>query len=375
MTSTVRKFSLTVVAFLLAALVVPQIAVGNSAAVTTQQSTRTAEVQRAANGAARHPSVGVVDHALWGDRTMGQRREMLKKLSNVNARWVRIGLPWALVQPKGPSSENGGWAPWAFDRVDAVIRAAKRNNLKVSVTFLGTPGWANGGLGSKYLPDNPKTYARAIGHLAKRYRGDVQSWEIWNEAAGDVHLKGDTNREYKQLLCAAYPAVKRSAPGAKVVLAGTGGINVDWIRSLYKLGAKRCFDVVNVHPYNGGISPRWSWNGGTPRWILATRELRHVMRNHGDARADVWFTEFGFSTVGKASGGVSEQQQAKWIIEMIKMTDRRLPYVTRMSVYMSRDERSPSAEKDRHYGLFTYGMQPKRSALALKRYLAGVKRG
>lgn len=376
MTSKARTLSLTVVALALAALVVPQVTVGNSAAVTRHQSTQAADVEPATKSGPRHPSVGVVDHALWGDRTMGQRREMLKKISNMHATWVRIGLPWALVQPNRPSSENGGWAAWAFERVDAVMRAAKRNNLKVSVTFLGTPGWANGGLGSKYLPDNPNAYARAIAHLAKRYRGEVQSWEIWNEASGDVHLKGATDREYKQVLCAAYPAVKRSAPGAKVIMAGTAGINVDWIRELYKLGAKRCFDVVAVHPYNSGLRPRTpSWDGGTPRWIVAMREVRQVMRRHGDARADVWYTEFGYSSAGKASGGVTQRQQARWIVEMIKMTDRRLPFVTRMSVYMSRDEPSPDSVKDRHYGLFTDQLKPKRAAHALERYLAQVKRG
>ena len=50
------------------------------------------------------------------------------------------------------------------------------------------------------------------------------------------------------------------------------------------------------------------------------------------------------------------------------MTDRRLPYVTRMSAYMSRDERVPGIERNRHFGLFTYQMKPKRSAFALKRY-------
>ena len=372
----VPKVSLTMVFLVSAALVVPQAVVDNSAAEQPQLSSSAEQVERAAKSGTRHPSVGVVDHALWGDRTMRDRREMLRKLSNINAKWVRIGLPWGLVQPNRPSSANGGWAAWAFERVDGVVRAAKRNNLKVSITFLGTPGWANGGLGSKYLPDDPGAYARALAHVAKRYRGDVQSWEIWNEASGDVHLKGATDLEYKQLLCAAYPAVKRSAPGAKVVLAGTAGINVDWIRTMYQMGAKSCFDVVAVHPYNSGLPPHYSPSGGTPRWIVAMREVRQVMRNHGDARSQVWFTEFGYSTVGgAASGGVTQRQQAKWTLEMIRMTDRRLPFVTRMSIYMSRDERSPALEKDRHYGLFTSQLKPKLSAHALQRYLARVKRG
>jgi len=371
MTSAYSRLSVVTVIAVLVALVVPQVAGDTGSVPVVRDVARAAPVELAAKGAGRHPSVGVVDHALWGDRTMRQRREMLRKIAGANARWVRIGLPWALVQPHKPSSRNGGWTTWAFDRVDAVVRAARRNGMQVSMTLVGTPKWANGGRGDKYLPDNPKTYGRAIGRLAKRYRGKVGSWEIWNEANHTNYLKGATVREYKQVLCAAHPAVKRNAPGAKVLSAGTAGVDVDWIRKLYQLGGKRCFDVLAVHPYTGGRSPHYSWNGGTPRWLAELHQMRKVMRRHGDAHTRVWFTEFGYSTfANRAEGGVSRRQQAKWMVEMIKMTDRRLPYVTRMSVYMSRDERIPDIKRNRHYGLYTYKMKPKRSARALKRYLA-----
>ena len=274
MTPAVSRRSLIVVGLVVVALVVPQVSIDRSAAQTSQVATVTTSSERHAQGGARHPSVGVVDHALWGDRTMRQRREMLQKISRVNAGWVRIGLPWALVQPNRPSSKNGGWTTWAFDRIDAVVRAAKRNNLRVSITLVGTPKWANGGLGGKYLPDNPATYGRAIARLSRHYRGDVQSWEIWNEANHLNYLKGATVREYKRVLCAAYPAVKRNAPGATVVSAGTAGVDVEWIRKLYRLGGKKCFDVLAVHPYTGGRSPRYSWNDGTPRWLAEMHQAR-----------------------------------------------------------------------------------------------------
>ena len=165
--------------------------------------------------------------------------------------------------------------------------------------------------------------------------------------------------------------MKRNAPGATVLSAGTAGVDVDWIRKLYRPGGKRCFDVLAVHSYTGGRSPHYSWNGGHPRWLAHLHQMRKVMRCHGDARTPVWFTEFCYSTfANRAEGGVSNRQQAKWMVEMIKMTDRRLPYVTRMSVHMSRDDRVPDIKRNRHYGLSTYPMKPKCSARALKRCLA-----
>lgn len=331
--------------------------------------------ERQAARRAQHPSVGVVDHALWGDRTMAKRRTIFSKLRNIRARWVRIGLPWASVQPHRPTRSDSGWSKWGMAKVTRVVRIARRQGLNVSMTLVGTPGWANGGRGDKYLPSDPSTYARAIRRLSHHFRGSVQSWEIWNEANHINYLRGATVAEYKRVLCAAYPAVHRGAPRARVISAGTAGIDTRWIRRLYDLGGKRCFDVLAVHPYVGPRSPHYSWGDNLPVWLQRMHQLRRIMRGHGDLRTNVWFTEMGWSThANKAAGGVTRRQQAKWLVEQLKMTDHRLPYVKKISVFMSRDERVPDSVQNRNYGLFTYDLQPKPAAGRLRTYLAGVRR-
>ena len=325
-----------------------------------------------ARSAAAQPQVGVAYHALWGDRSNAQRRAVFDRLKRAHARWVRIGFPWALVQPRKPTATDPGWSAWGLDRVDAVVRMAKRRGLSVSFTFVGTPGWANGGRGPRYLPNNPGTYARAIRYLAKRYRGGVQSWEIWNEVSGPTYVQGATVKDYVELLCRAYPAVHRGAPGARVISAGTGGVDWEWIRSFYQAGGKPCFDVLAVHPYNRDRSPYYAPGSEPPLWLRNMARVRHIMRNHHDAGKPVWFTEFGWSTHSDKYGyGVTRKQQAQFLVQMIEMTTKRLPYVQRMAWYMAKDEKAGDVHHS-NYGLYTQNMRPKPAARAMRTYLAGI---
>ncbi|MEZ5094545.1 glycoside hydrolase family 5 protein [Nocardioides sp.] len=360
-----RPLRLLVAALLLAGLTattIPAVAAPapeRSVSAANRQATATARTFD-------HPRAGIVYHALWGTHTNAERRQMFDKLKRMHIRWVRIGLPWALVQPRKPTATDKGWSAWGLDRVDKVVRMAHKRNISVSLTFLGTPGWANGGKGPKYLPNNPADYARAIRKMAKRYRGKVTSFEIYNEVSGGIRLKGATIQDYKKVLCAAHAAVRKGSPRAKVLSAGTGRDAVAWVGDLYDAGAKPCFDVLAIHPYYGDHGPTWP-AGKTPGWLRKTKEMRAIMRKHKDLGTPVWFTEFGWHT-GSMANGVTPQQQAKYTVQMFKVTDKRLPYVQKMSPYMAQDEDAEAAS-NAHYGFYTLDMKPKPVVSALRTYL------
>ncbi len=316
--------------------------------------------------AAKHPAAGIAYHALWGTH-YADRGAMFDNLQRMHLRWVRIGLPWALVQPRKPTRSDSGWSAWGLKRVDRVVRSANKRGLTVSFTFLGTPGWANGGKGPKYLPNDPADYERALRRLARRYAGKATSWEIYNEVSGGVHLKGATIQDYKQVLCRAHAAVRKASPQAKVVSAGTGMNAVDWVRDLYRAGAKPCFDVLAIHPYYADHGPLWP-SGKVPGWLRKVREMRAIMRGHNDLATPVWFTEFGWNT-GPVAGGISPAQQAKYIVQMFRVTDRRLPYVQRLSPYTAQDK-SSSPTSTAHYGFYTFNMVAKPVVAALRKHLA-----
>ncbi|HEU0285445.1 MAG TPA: cellulase family glycosylhydrolase [Nocardioidaceae bacterium] len=320
------------------------------------------------------PRFGAVYHGMW-DMTWSDRAELLDKLASIGVRWVRIGMQWSLVQPNSPSSEHGGWSvKWGLPKADRVINQAVQRGLQVSVTFLRTPNWANGGRGPEYLPSDPSTYARAIEQLAHRYQGRVDSWEIYNETNNQNHLRASV-ADYVRLLCAAYPAVHRGDPGAKVVFGGTSGNDSEYIDAAYRNGAKGCFDVLATHPYNSNLSPKPPPPSDHGWWFRNIKYVRDVMLRNGDGATPVWFTELGWSThpntarMTSSERGVTRAQQARYALQALRITKRDYPYVDRMAWYAARDETNSTLDNN-NFGLYTLDLQPKPAAIAIQRFFA-----
>ncbi len=327
-----------------------------------------------ADGGWSGPRFGAVYHGMW-DMSWSDRAELLDKLASIGVRWVRIGVQWSLVQPNPPSSANGGWSvKWGVPKADRVIDQAVERGLQVSVTLLRTPDWANGGRGPEYLPSDPSTYARAIERLADRYQGRVDSWEIYNETNNENHLRASV-ADYVRLLCAAYPAVHRGDPSAKVVFGGTSGNDYEYIDAAYRNGAKGCFDVMATHPYNSNLSPLPEAPSDHGWWFRNIDFVRDVMLQHGDGATPVWFTELGWSSHANTAAmesyerGVTQSQQAQYALQALRITKRDYPYVDRMAWYAARDETNSTLENN-NFGLFTLDLQPKPVALALRGFFA-----
>jgi polysaccharide biosynthesis protein PslG len=321
------------------------------------------------------PVFGAQYMGVWGNRTDDNRRQLLDKLADTGVRWVRIPVPWAMLQPNRPTTDDDGWnTAWALPRVDSVIDMAHERGLKITATLLQTPSWANGGQGPWVPPTDLADYARAAEFLARRYRDKVESWEIWNEPNHVKFGGGMTAADYTGLLCAAYPAVKAADPDAPVVFGGTAGNDWEFIGGAYASGAKPCFDVLAVHPYNADYSPYMTPRSTDRWWFQNVPLVRQVMLEHEDAATPLWFTEVGWSTHDNTPDmptnmrGVTLEQQARYLVDMLDITKERYPYVERVSWFSSRDEENGDIEND-NFGLFTVELDPKPSALALRDYL------
>jgi polysaccharide biosynthesis protein PslG len=320
------------------------------------------------------PRFGVVYHGMW-DMTWPQRAELLDKLVATGVTWVRIGIPWATVQPNPPTARDPGWGMgWGVPKADRVISQAVSRGLEVSATLGQTPSWANGGRGADYLPSDPTTYAHAIRWLAHRYRDKVMSWEIYNEPNNDSQLI-TTVHEYVRLLCEAYPAVHAGDPTTRVLFGGTSGVDAEFIGEAYERGAEACFDTLAVHPYNGEYSPTVRARSDDRWWWRNIDLVRAVMRRHGDLATPVWFTEYGWSSHSNSPStpswerGVSYAQQARYAVQFLRLTRRHYPFVDRVAWYSARNETNSSVENN-NFGLFTLDLTPKPVALRLREFLA-----
>lgn len=191
---------------------------------------------------------------------------------------VRALFSWSVAQPYAssaqiPASQRGafvtgaGGIPTNFTYTDQVMTAAAYRYMTVLPIVMYTPSWAAVPRSDTRLPlprDN-RLYAQYLTTLIGRYgprgsfwrdhpgipRRPIRMWEVWDEP--DLAYFWPTRpwqSSYVALLRTARTAIKRADPRASVVLAGLTAYSWLDLASVYQVrGARRLFDVVEVHPY------------------------------------------------------------------------------------------------------------------------------
>lgn len=317
------------------------------------------------------PITGVQFHGMWSDYTWEQRIEVLDKMAAAGMKWVRVDMGWGSFQETGPNT----YSQWYIDRADRVVDEARARGLNVLATIWWTPGWANGNAGRETPPTNPADYGRFAGWVADHFKGRVAAWEIWNEP-NDGFFKG-TAADYAELLKVAYPAIKAADPSSQVVLGGPTHNDTGWIQKVYEAGGAGNFDVMATHPYTGpsDLAPEAPDDGNI--WRLShVAAVYDLMKKWGDGDKEIWFTEFGWSSHPTQPGavnwmrGVTEQQQADYMVRALKYIGAEHPYVTNVFWYNERNTDTGNIHTD-NFGLLYRDLTPKPAYLAVKAFLMG----
>jgi hypothetical protein len=327
--------------------------IGASARPTGGPDHRLGVQLSAHHGAAPKPALAVMD-----------------RLQEAGARWVRVDVGWATLQPTGP----GAFDQWYVDLLDAVLAGARERDLKVIVSLWLTPGWASE-TGSLYAPPRNETdYASAIGRAARRWGEDVAAWEVWNEPNFTSFFEGADPAVYTRLLCAAYPAVKKY-DDSPVLFGGLMYNDDAWLAEAYRAGAKRCFDVLATHPYVGpsDASPDTPSVGAVWR-LTHTPAVRAVMDEWGDKDKRIWITELGWSSGPDNEGNpwdrsVSPRRQARFLRQAVELIRSDYPYVGPIIWY--RDVDGPTDGYQDGFGLLHPDLSPKPSMRAFESAVRG----
>ena len=140
-------------------------------------------------------------------------------------------------------------------------------------------------------------FARYAYDVVRHFRGRIRYWEIWNEPNVDTfwHPSPDAD-DYALLLNAAGSAVKRADRRSQVVLAGTSGIDLRFIRSV--AARTHRFDVVAVHPYRGLPEPSF------------LKQVKALRRLH----KPIWFSEIGWPAGDGCASCYGEVEQARYLV-------------------------------------------------------------
>jgi hypothetical protein len=274
--------------------------------------------------------------------------------------YAKVYLSWRTSEPL-PEQYQWVTSPGAND-ANNIANAARAAGLQVLIRVDAAPDWAaaSGTSGVTRPPADPAVFARFMGALAGRLRGQVLGYEIWNEPnlSNEWGNRPPSPEAYAGLLRAVYPAVKAADPSALVVTAGlasTGGDggatsldDVQFLRRMYVAGARGAFDVLGSHPY-GFSTPPEVRNPNNVTDFQRAADQRQVMVENGDAAKPVWATEMGWlldpsllgcptcssdpAWSGRTWQMVTPQAQADYLVRAYQYAYQNWPWMGVMFVF------------------------------------------
>ncbi len=233
---------------------------------------------------------------------------------------LRLTFEWASTQPYRswkdvPAADksqfaNAGGVPTRFEALDRIVGLAAQRGLTLLPVVLDAPKWDAAHFNNAIvaIPRKDGPYANFVAALVRRYgptgsfwhgrspKVPIRMWQIWNEP----NIIGfwppqPFEPRYIGLLRAARAAIKANDPGARVVLAGLPNFSWLHMQKLYKLGARKLFDVVAIHPYTKD-----------PAGVITILEKnRQVMDAAGDRNKPILADEVSWpSSLGKTNHNV-----------------------------------------------------------------------
>lgn len=289
----------------------------------------------------------------------------LEVAAMTTATWLRVLIDWSKVEP------SKGVYDWEY--VDHWIDGAVNRNFHVLGLISYTAAWARPpGTPWSTPPTNPADFAAFAAAVVKRYGDRVAHWEIWNEPNLPIFF-GYTDRtaeRYTQLLKATYPVIKSVQPHSTVLAAGLSrspGPEAApiFLQRMYAAGARGFFDAAAMHPYKFVVD--WLPPDQEDGWAVVGR-MRNVLAANGDGGKKIWLTEIGAPTSDAPSPGVSQQDQARQIADILAAA-AATDYTGPAFIYSIRDIDTKDRDdtEDNFGALVTSDWTPKVTGHLLKR--------
>lgn len=222
------------------------------------------------------------------------------------------GTTWAQLEP----------APGTYDwaRLDAYVANAGARRTKVTLVLGSTPTWAATdptadsagwlGLGNSSPPRSESDWVRYVGAVATRYRGRIDSYQVWNEASLLTFWKGTPDQMARLTQLASF-RVHAVDPAAKVVSTPMLPRQTAWTAwSTAYLQALRArgwpVDVFAVHSYQPDAL---AYPDG--RFVTLRRSRALLAAVRAPARP-LWDTEANYSNAAFHLRKIGGQQAADW---------------------------------------------------------------
>jgi hypothetical protein len=341
-------------------------------------------------------TTGFADYERFASTDPAERSTWLDRAVSAGAGIIRLDSHWSTVASAGRPADptNPASSAYDFSTLDAAVRDAEARGLGVMLNFSLAPPWAEGAdrPGSADVgtwKPNPADYADFLRAATQRYSGGfdpdgsgpaaplpaVQAIQVWNEPNHHYFLNPQwvagqdfAAAHYRDMLNAAYAAIKAVNPGMRVVTAGlspygdpTGTGNrvrpvqfwrdalcvkqVKAKKGKRRKGKKRSrgkttfvrtagcpqgvhFDVFAHHPINtSGPPTQHAFNAddassadlGRIASVLRGAERAHTVSS---GKHPLWATEMWWDSRPPSSPGSPLARQARWIEQALYLAWR-----------------------------------------------------
>lgn len=284
-------------------------------------------------------------------------------------------FPWRDIEPTR--------GEWHWQEPDFAVRAANYYGLGIIIRLDHPPDWAIRPVTGRGMPPiDLAAYADFVATVARRYRGQVQGYIVWNEPNLSLEWAGrpPDAAAYTALLCRAYLALKVADPTVTVVSAGLAPTNggdaaLDdrlFLQEMFKAGAEACFDALGAHAYGFGHPPDAPHGAHAGLNLARLADLREVAVKYGRSTKPVWLTELGWTTAGVGADAwqtVSVEQQANYLAGAWQRIVDEWPWVQVVTVWKL-SQGLPETDEMAGYSLLSADGSPKPAYDALQNLLA-----
>jgi hypothetical protein len=264
--------------------------------------------------------------------------------------WVKVQVSWKLYQP-----QPDRYSEDRFAELDALVDAANNHDIAVMLNVSKAPEWSRPTTEMDGPPIDHSLYQAFMERLARRYRGRVAAYELWNEP--------NLQREWNGVPLSAADLVALIRQGASGVTAvdpnailisgapATTGINdgitaIDdraYLQQMLDAGIHTVVDVIGAHPYGWANPPDTQATAPEPavpshnnhpsfffRDTLV--DYADILQDYGAGDMQIWVTEFGWGSFegfdaappagAEFMSAVSEWQQATYILRAYQLAQQ-----------------------------------------------------
>lgn len=231
-----------------------------------------------------HQPVGLCDDYPDESRNERKVRHDFETMRQAGVSFLRCGIAWESIE-RAPGQYD--WTFW-----DLLVRLAGKYHIVLAPYVCYTPEWLATQKENfwRQPPRDLKPFEAFVFAIARRYRGKVASWEIWNEPDNHEFWEG-TVAQFAELEKAGIRAVHQADPKAVVILGGMAGSYptpfFQTLKTQYHI--EDYVDVVNFHGYNE------TWSRDRLEDYARQIESMAAELPEPEGTPDLWQAEFGYS--------------------------------------------------------------------------------